>query len=177
MSILMHSGLRALGTAAVAAFALIACSGTGSANDDLPLLRASLSIKSVSQGGVCETVPVRMTPKELIGPANKYANNRMMVAEVTTTGPTDENGAPMCNGTGPTLPLAPGNWEFSAPLASGSATCVRNIQADGDLVINFIDGVEGCGGPVAAAAPTDGMTSPEGELPAEGEAPAEPSAG
>jgi hypothetical protein len=177
MSILKHSGLCALGTAAAAAFALAACSGSGSANDDLPLLRASVSIKSVSQGGVCETVPVRMTPKEFIGAANKYANNRMMVAEVNTTGPTDENGAPMCNGTGPTLPLAPGNWEFSAPLASGSATCTRNIQADGDREITFIDGVEGCGGPVAADALTDGLTPAEGELPAEGEAPAEPPAG
>lgn len=176
MPILKHSGLRALGTAAVAAFAFTACGGSGSANDKLPLLRATVSIKSVSQGGICETVPVRMTPKEFIGQANKYANNRMMVAEIITTGPTDENGAPMCNGTGPTLPLAPGNWEFSAPLASGSATCMRNIQADGDLAITFIDGVEGCGGPAAAAAPTDVLVPTEGEVPAEGEAPAEPPA-
>ncbi|HEX9708073.1 MAG TPA: hypothetical protein VGA24_10590 [Steroidobacteraceae bacterium] len=173
MPILKHPGLRALGTAAAAAFALAACGGSGSANDELPLIRADVSIKSVSQGGICETVPVRMTPKELIGKANKYANNRMMVVEISTTGPTDENGAPMCNGTGKTLPLAPGNWEFSAPLASGSATCMRNIQADGDLAINFIDGVEGCGGP---AAPTDAFAVPEGEMPVEGEAPVEPPA-
>ncbi len=172
---LKHSGLGALGTAALAAFTLVACGGSGSANDELPLIRATVSIKSVSQGGVCETVPVRMTPKELIGQANKYANNRMMVAEIVTTGPTDENGAPMCNGSGQTLPLAPGNWEFSAPLASGSATCTRNIQADGDLAINFIDGVEGCGG-LAAAAPTDALMPAEGEVPAEGWAPAEPPA-
>ena len=172
MSFLKHTGLRALGTASVAAVALVACSG-GSANDELPLIRATLAVKSVSTGGVCESVRIRMTPKEFIGKANKYANNRMMVAEITTTGPTDENGAPMCNGTGPTLPLAPGNWEFSAPLASGSATCIRNIQADGDLAIDFVDGVEGCGGPVA---PTDALAPVEGEVPAEGEAPAEPAA-
>jgi len=172
---LKHSGLGALGTAALAAFTLAACGGSGSANDELPLIRATVSIKSVSQGGVCETVPVRMTPKELIGQANKYANNRMMVAEIVTTGPTDENGAPMCNGSGQTLPLAPGNWEFSAPLASGSATCTRNIQADGDLAINFIDGVAGCGG-LAAAAPTDAQMPAEGEVPADGLAPAEPPA-
>ena len=171
MSILKHSGLRALGTASVAAFALAACSGSGSANDELPLIRANVSIKAVSQGGVCDTIPIRMTPKEFIGQANKYANNRMMVAEIATTGPTDENGAPMCNGTGPTLPLAPGNWEFSAPLASGTATCTRNIQADGDLAITFVDGVMGCGGPESAAMPVDPLAPVDGEVPAEGEAP------
>jgi hypothetical protein len=176
MSILKHSGLRALGTASVAAFAIAACSGSGSANDELPLIRANVSIKAVSQGGVCDTIPIRMTPKEFIGQANKYANNRMMVAEITTTGPTDENGAPMCNGTGPTLPLAPGNWEFSAPLASGTATCTRNIQAGGDLAITFIDGVMGCGGPESAAMPVDPLAPLDGEVPAEGEAPAAPPA-
>jgi hypothetical protein len=176
MSILKHSGLRALGTASVAAFAIAACSGSGSSNDDLPLIRATVSIKAVSQGGVCDTVPIRMTPKEFIGQANKYANNRMMVAEIKTTGPTDENGAPMCNGTGPTLPLAPGNWEFSAPLASGTATCTRNIQADGDLAITFVDGVMGCGGPESAAMPVDPLAPVDGEVPAEGEAPAAPPA-
>jgi len=105
MSILKHSGLRALGAASVAVFALSACSG-GSSNDALPLIRANLSIKAVSQGGVCEVIPVRVTPKELRGQANKYSNNRMMVTDVTMTGPTDENGAPMCNGSGQTLPLA-----------------------------------------------------------------------
>lgn len=168
MSFLKHSGINALGFAAFAAIALAACTG-GSANDDLPLLRATLTIKTVSQGGVCESVPVRLTPKELIGTANKYANNKMMVAEVNTTGPTDENGAPMCNGTGETLPMAPGNWEFSAPLASGSATCVRNIQADGDLSIQLIDGVDGCSGAAA-----EGETPADGAAPAEGEAPADP---
>jgi hypothetical protein len=173
MSFLKNSGLNALGTAAVAAIALGACSG-GSANDDLPLLRATLTIKTVSQGGMCDSVPVRLTPKELIGQANKYANNKMMVAEVKTTGPTDENGAPMCNGTGETLPMAPGKWEFSAPLASGPATCVRNIQADGDLSILLIDGVEGCGGATAASDSAAGAAMPaEGAAPAEGGAPAD----
>jgi hypothetical protein len=175
MPFLKHSGLKALSLAAVAAIALGACSG-GSANDDLPLLRATLTIKTVSQGGVCESVPVRLTPKELIGTANKYANNKMMVTEVNTTGPTDENGAPMCNGTGETLPMAPGNWEFSAPLASGSATCVRNVQADGDLSIQLIDGVDGCSGapaePAAESAPADGTAPAEGEAPADPAAPA-----
>jgi len=145
MSILKNPGLRALGAASVAALALAACSG-GSANDALPLIRATISIKAVSQGGVCETIPVRITPKELRGQANKYSNTRMMVTDVAMAGPTDENGAPMCNGTGETLPLAPGDWEFSAPLASGTTTCIRDIQADGDLAITFVDGVMGCGG-------------------------------
>jgi hypothetical protein len=178
MSILKHSGLRALGAASVAAFALAACGGSGSANDALPLIRANLSIKAVSQGGVCEVIPVRVTPKELRGQANKYSNTRMMVTDVTMAGPTDENGAPMCNGTAQTLPLAPGDWEFSAPLASGTTTCVRDIQADGDLAITFVDGVMGCGGPQPAAAPVDPLAPPaEGEMPADGTAPAEPAAG
>ena len=95
MSILKHSGLRALGTASVAACVLVACGGSGSANGDLPLIRGNLAIKAVSQGGVCEVIPVRVTPKQLKGQANKYANNKMMVTDVTMTGPTDENGAPI----------------------------------------------------------------------------------
>lgn len=177
MSFPKNPGLRALGAAVAAAVALSACSG-GSANDALPLIRATLTIKTVSQGGVCDSVRVRLTPKELIGESNKYANNKMMVAEVAMTGPTDENGAPMCNGTGETLPMASGNWEFTAPLASGTANCVRMIEPTGDLSIVFIDGVEGCGGNGNG----DGVTEiplelvPGSEVPAEGETPAEPAA-
>ena len=41
-----------------------ACGGSGgSANDELPLIKVNVKVKSVSQGGVCETVPVRITPK------------------------------------------------------------------------------------------------------------------
>jgi len=175
MSMLKNSGLRALGTASMAAFALAACGGSGSANDELPLLHATVSIKSVSQLGACETIPVRVTPKELKGKANKYANNRLMVTDVVMTGPTDENGAPMCNGSNQTLPLAPGNWEFSAPLASGTATCVRDIEADGDRDIKFIDGTVGCGGPESAMPPVETIAPPEGETPpADGTTPPPP---
>jgi hypothetical protein len=176
MSILKYPGLRALGTASVAACVLAACGGSGSANDELPLIRANLTIKAVSQGGVCEVIPVRITPKQLKGAANKYSNNKMMVTDVTMSGPTDENGAPMCNGSNQTLPLAPGDWEFSAPLASGTTTCVRDIQATGDLAITFVDGVVGCGGPEAEFAPAlDPLAPPvEGEVPAEETAPAPP---
>lgn len=170
MSFLEHSGLRALGIAAIAAIALSACSG-GSANDELPLIRATVTLKTVSQGGVCDAERVRMTPKQLSGVSNKYANNRMMVTEINMTGPTDEGGAPMCNGTGETLPLATGVWEFSAPLASGTTSCERDIQADGDLLVALVDGVDGCGG--SNGAPADAAAPAEGETPAEGEAPAE----
>lgn len=176
MSILKNSGLRALGTASVAACVLVACGGSGSANDELPLIRANLTIKAVSQGGVCDVIPVRVTPKQLKGQANKYSNNKMMVRDVPMTGPTDENGAPMCNGSAETLPLAPGDWEFSAPLASGTTTCVRDIQATGDLQISFVDGAMGCGGPESALLPpVDPLAPPvEGEVPAEGTEPAPP---
>ncbi|HET8691518.1 MAG TPA: hypothetical protein VFM30_05265 [Steroidobacteraceae bacterium] len=164
MSFLKHPGLRALGTASVAAFALAACGGTGSANDELPLIHANITIKSVSQGGVCDTIPVRINPKQLKGQANKYANNRLMVKDVPMSGPTDEAGAPMCNGAAETLPLAPGDWEFSAPLASGTTTCVRDIQPDGDRNITFIDGAPGCGGPESAM-PVDPMAPADGTMP------------
>ena len=175
MSILKHSGLRALGAACVAACVLAACGG-GSANDALPLIRANLSVKAVSQQGACETIPVRITPKELRGEANKYSNNKMMVTDVPMTGPTNEAGAPMCNGTAQTLPLAPGDWEFSAPLASGTTTCVRDIQATGDLAISFVDGVVGCGGPESMLPPVDPLAPPpvEGEVPADATEPAAP---
>ncbi len=172
------NGARA-GVAAAAVTALAALAGCGgSANDALPLIRASVQVKTVSMGGVCDTVPIRITPKELRGEANKYANNRMMVTEVEMTGPTDENGAPMCNGTGQTLPLAPGVWEFSAPLRSGTYKCERDIQADGDLLIDFVDGYEGCSGvppePVEEmAVMEESAEDVEGEGAAEGEAPAQ----
>jgi len=164
---------------AVAAAALAAGCG-GSKNDELPLIRAQISVKTVSYGGTCETVPIRMTPKALSGAANKYANDNMMVAEVETTGPTDENGAPMCNGKGESLPMAPGVWEFSAPLRSDTYKCERDIQAAGDLEIIFIDGVEGCSGePPAPIEPAAEETAEgtaeavvEGEAPAEGGTPA-----
>src|SRR5262245_682543 len=178
MSMLKNSGLRALGTASVAAFALAACGGSGSSNDDLPLLHATISIKSVSKGGVWDSNPVRMTPQELKGTATKYATNPLMVTDVTMTGPTDEAGAPMCNGSNQTLPLAPGNWEFSAALASGTASCVHDIEAEGDREIKFVDGTAGCGGPESAAPPADTMAPAEGETPpADGTAPAQPATG
>ena len=169
-----HGGLLA---AAAMALALAGCGG--SANDDLPLIRAAITVKTVSMGGVCETVPVRITPVALSGAANKYANDKMIVTEIATTGPTDENGAPMCNGTGETLPLAPGRWEFSAPLRSDTYKCVVDIQATGDLTIDFVDGYEGCeGATVAQEEPTDeSMGPPESdEEPATDEAPVEAAA-
>lgn len=160
-------GNRAWLAAAAAATVAIAGCG-GSKNDELPLFRAAISLKSVSMGGVCDVIPVRITPVELRGEANKYANNRTMVIEIDMAGPTDENGAPMCNGSGESLPMAPGDWEFSAPLASGPAKCVRDMQPAGDLNIIFIDGVEGCSGaPPAPAYEADYGT--EGEA-GEGEA-------
>lgn len=154
-------GIRTLGTAATlaAALALAGCGG-GAGGGDLPLLKVKLTIKSVSQGGVCETVPVRITPKTLAGEANKYANNKMIVTEVTMTGPTDENGAPMCNGEAETLPLAPGVWEFRAPLPSDMVTCEHDVQATGELQVTLIDGMQGCSHP--------GGTHPDPTKPADG---------
>jgi hypothetical protein len=75
--------------------------------------------------------------------------------------------------------MASGNWEFTAPLASGTASCVRMIEPAGDLSVVFIDGVEGCGGNGngAEAMPAEGEMPIEGEMPAEGETPAEPATG
>ena len=43
MSIFKHSGLRALGTASVAACVLVACGGSGSSNGSLPLIHQTRS--------------------------------------------------------------------------------------------------------------------------------------
>ena len=155
-------GIRTLGTAATlaAALALAGCGG-GAGGGDLPLLKVKLTVKSVSQGGVCETVPVRITPKALsAGEANKYANDKMIVTEVAMTGPTDENGAPMCNGEAETLPLAPGVWEFRAPLPSDMVTCEHDVQGTGELQVTLIDGMQGCSHP--------GGTHPDPTKPADG---------
>lgn len=169
MSSLKGSGNGILLAAVTAMLALAGCGG--SANDALPLIRATLSIKTISAGGLCETIPVRISPIELRGVANKYANNRMMVTDVAMIGPTDENGAPMCTGTGESLPLAPGDWEFSAPLRSGPHSCKKEITEAGDRSVIFIDGLEGCSG--APPAPEMGEEMMEGEM---DEAPAEEAA-
>lgn len=174
----VKAGVKVFGLASALALAMgvAGCSGGGgSANDDLPLIKVTLKVKSVSQGGQCETVPVRITPKELSGPANKYSNNKMIVTEVAMTGPTDENGAPMCNGESLTLPLAPGKWEFRAPLPSDMVSCVHDVEAGGDLEVTFVDGVPGCGdaGEGAAAAPAADGAAPA----ADGAAPAAPADG
>jgi hypothetical protein len=129
---------------------------------------------AVWMGGVWLAIRVRLTPILVNGVAIKYATNLMLFSDVSRDGPTALAGAPMCNGSGQTLPLAPGDWEFSAPLASGTTTCVRDIQASGDLDIKFVDGVMGCGGPEAAMAPAvDPLAPPaEGEVPADGTEPA-----
>jgi hypothetical protein len=81
----------------------------------------------------------------------------------------------MCNGEKLTLPLAPGVWEFRAPLPSDMVSCEHEVRADGDLEVTFVDGIPGCGDPepAAAEAPADGTAMPaDGTAPAEG-APAE----
>lgn len=166
MSLSFRAGLGAVGLAV--AVAIAGCSG-GSQNDSLPLMKLTVKVKNVSQGGVCDVLPVRITPKELRGEANKYANAKQTVVEVKTTGPTDENGVPTCNGQAETLPLAPGDWEFKVALASDTYTCVHEVKADGDFEIEFVDGVAGCGDPVAA--PEAAGSAPAGSAPA-GSAPA-----
>ena len=64
------SGSRSGLMITVIAAALVAGCG-GSKNDELPLIRAQISVKTVSYGGTCETVPVRMTPGSLAGGANR----------------------------------------------------------------------------------------------------------
>lgn len=159
MSLSFRAGLGAVGLAV--AVAIAGCSG-GSQNDSLPLMKLTVKIKNVSQGGVCDVLPVRITPKELRGEANKYANAKQTVTEVKTTGPVDENGVPTCSGQAETLPLAPGDWEFKVALASDTYTCVHEIKDGGDFEIEFVDGVAGCGDPVPEAA----GSAPVGSAPA-----------
>ncbi|MFO1375384.1 MAG: hypothetical protein U1F14_00075 [Steroidobacteraceae bacterium] len=173
MPISVSTGLRTLGLAV--AVAIAGCSG-GSDNDDLPLLKATIKVKNVSQGGVCDVLPVRITPKELRGEANKYANAKQTVTEVTTKGPTDENGVPTCNGEAESLPLAPGDWEFKVALASDTYSCVHEIKGGGDLVVEFADGVAGCGDAPAAEAAAPAGSAPVGSA-AAGSAPAAAPAG
>lgn len=159
--------------AAAAMLALAGCGG--SANDELPLIRAAISVKAISAGGECETIPVRISPVALHGEANKYSNTRMVVTDITMSGPHDENGAPMCNGTGESLPLAPGEWEFSAPLRSGPASCHKEISDKGDLNVILIDGIDGCAGATNHTEP--GAAGGEGTPPAEPPANEAPPAG
>lgn len=153
--------------AAAAMLALAGCGG--SANDALPLIRVAISVKTISAGGECETIPVRISPIALSGVANKYANNRMMVTDVAMNGPSDENGAPMCNGTGESLPLAPGEWEFSAPLRSGPHSCRIQVANEGGVDVIFVDGLEGCSGAPVEPEMPEVPEMPEGTDPMTGE--------
>lgn len=163
MSLSFRAGLGAVGLAV--AVAIAGCSG-GSQNDSLPLMKLTVKVKNVSQGGVCDVLPVRITPKELRGEANKYANSKQTVTVVKTTGPTDENGVPTCSGQAETLPLAPGDWEFKVALASDTYACVHEVKADGDFEIEFVDGVAGCGDPATATSGSAPAAAPAGSAPA-----------
>jgi hypothetical protein len=49
---------------------------------------------------------------------------------------------------------------------------VRDIEADGDRAIKFVDGAPGCGGPESVLPPPDAAAPVEGDVPADGTAPA-----
>jgi hypothetical protein len=153
---------------------LVGCGGgADGAGGDLPLIKLKITVKTVSAGGKCDSVPVRVTPKKLEGEANKYANTKQSVTEVQMQGPTDIEGAPMCTGEADTLPLAPGTWEFRAPLASDTYSCDFVVTAAGGTVA-FVDGVPGCG-----AGGTTGTVemAPPPAAPAEGAPAAPPASG
>jgi hypothetical protein len=181
MPMTTKGSLKGAGFAGMLAAALMlgGCGGgADGAGGDLPLIKLKITVKTVSAGGKCDSVPVRVTPKNLAGEANKYANTKQSVTEVAMQGPTDENGAPMCSGEAETLPLAPGTWEFRAPLASDTYSCDFVVTEAGGTVA-FVDGVPGCGaggttGTVEMAPPP--AAPADSAAPAEG-APAGPASG
>ena len=109
-----------------------------------PLIRAVIEINSISQQGQCEAITVKVEPITLAPDAPKLSNSKLTFTEIPLEKPADAGDAPICRGTGPTIPLAPGVWKFTAPLPSDTAACERELKMGGNLTIKFQDGETTC---------------------------------
>jgi hypothetical protein len=121
---------------------LAACGGEDPTTQ--ALIRGVIEIDSISQQGECETVTVKVEPVTISPNPPKLANSKLTFTEVALTKPADAGDAPICRGSVPTIPLAPGVWKFTAPLPSETNTCEREFKAGGNLTIKFKDGEAGC---------------------------------
>ena len=105
------------------------------------MIRASLKVQSITQGGQCEDVNIKVTPIEILPGAPKMSNGKEFVTPVKLTKGADNVS---CAGEAPTIPMAPGKWKFTANLPSEIEVCERDIAAGGNLSVSFKDGDKNC---------------------------------
>ncbi len=108
------------------------------------LIKGVIEVDSISSQGVCDAVTIKVEPVTLAPDAPKLANSKLTFTEIAMAKPADAGDAPVCKGTGATIPLAPGVWKFTAPLPSDTASCEREMKIGGNLTIKFQDGETGC---------------------------------
>lgn len=124
---------------AVALSTLAACGGGG--GSEQPLIRATISVQSITQQGECEDTNIKVTPLEILPGAPSMSNSREFVTPVKLTKGAD---SVSCTGEANTIPMAPGKWKFTANLPSEIATCERDITVGGNLKVVFKDGELSC---------------------------------
>jgi hypothetical protein len=125
---------------ALAVTGLAGCDGGGKGSAG-GLIRATVKLQSITQGGECEATNVKVTPIELLPNPPSMSNNREFVTEIKLTKAADNV---TCSGENVTIPMAPGKWRFTANLPSDPASCERDIAAGGNLVVSFRDGELTC---------------------------------
>ena len=115
--------------------------GCGGGDEASSLIRATISVQSITQQGQCEDVNVKVTPIKIEPGAPKLSNDREFVTPVKLTKGADNVS---CTGSGQTIPMAPGKWKFTANLPSEVESCERDIAAAGNLKVGFKDGENAC---------------------------------
>jgi hypothetical protein len=125
-------------TAAAVAFGGLA--GCGASDEEVPLIKTTINVQSITQQGSCEDVNVKVTPVSILPGAPKMSNSKEFVTVVKLAKGAD---GVSCTGANATIPMAPGKWKFTANMPSEVATCERDIAAASTL--SFKDAETSCG--------------------------------
>lgn len=129
--------LFVLTAAAIAVGSLAGCGG----DDASLLMRTMVKVDSITQGGSCEDVNVKVIPVEILPDAPKLSNSKEFITLVALTKGAD---GVSCSGTQQSIPMAPGKWKFQAMLPSGVAACEKTVPATGASDVAFKDGETAC---------------------------------
>ncbi len=132
---------RTLGLVAGALVAAAALSACGDGGSEGALIRTGIKVQSITQGGSCEDVNVKVMPGELLPNPPSNANKGEFVTTVKLTKAAD---GVACSGDTNTIPMAPGKWTFKAILPSNIQTCEKDVPAAGGVSVSFKDGDAAC---------------------------------
>jgi hypothetical protein len=127
----------------LAAASIVALGGLAGCDggEEAHLIRASISVASITQQGSCEDVNVKVTPISIAPGAPKLSNSKEFVTPVKLTKGAD---GVQCTGSAQSIPMAPGKWKFTANLPSQIASCERDVAATGPVSIAFKDSDTSC---------------------------------